>query len=314
MTKQNDDMKVRPDYRHAYPVLVILFVLVTAGLTVRRLLVPKSFGEYGYFRADAMDDEKAIQPRHVGRAACVECHEDIAAIHAKDVHASVECETCHGVGGKHVKDNDVPMARADAKNDCLVCHRQLDARPGSFPQVDWQKHYQFVGVNDPTTACVRCHSGHEPLYLDHDLRTARLHPLIQQCNSCHMGRTDETLKKPDTHPKIFQCDYCHADLAKSFAQGSHTKVSCTTCHLFIKETAFSGRIVRNTNPKFCLLCHRKEAFKGNAGGKESGPPTIEWPAHIKDVSKDALDPNRPCVNCHQDQIHALYTKEAHHAM
>jgi hypothetical protein len=309
-----DEMNIRPDYRHAYPVLAMLIALVTVGLTVRYLLVPETFGEYGYYRAAAMDDEKAIQPRHVGRAACLECHDDIAAIHAKDVHSSVECETCHGIGDKHVKDSSSPMSPADTREDCLVCHRQMDSRPGSFPQVDLEKHYKFVGVKDPSIACVKCHSGHEPLYLSKDLHSARLHPLIQQCNSCHIGRTDETLKKPDMHPKIFQCDYCHADLAKSFAKGSHAKVSCTACHLFIKDNAFSGRIVRNTNPKFCLLCHQKSAFKETAGKDNAAPPVIDWPAHITDVSADTPDPKRPCVECHQDQIHALYTKEAHHAM
>lgn len=305
----DDAGAVRPDYRHVYPLLIIVGLGLATAFVVRHLLIPETFGKFGFYRAGALDDEKARQPRHTGRAACTECHEDIATLHAGDVHASVECETCHGMGGKHVKDNDAPMARADAKEDCLVCHRLLDARPGGFPQVDWQKHYQFVGVKDPTTACVRCHSGHEPLYLDHDLRTARLHPLIQECTSCHVGRTDETLKKPDTHPKIFQCAYCHADLAKSFAKGSHTQVRCTTCHLFIKENAYSGRIVRNTSPRFCLLCHQKAPFKS-----EAGPPTIDWPDHIKDVSKDPADPKRTCVSCHQEQIHALYSKEAPHAL
>lgn len=300
---------VQPDYRHAFPVFVILLVLAAAGLTLRALLVPKTFGEYGFYRAAALDDEKARLPRYVGRAVCSGCHDDIAAVHAKDVHASVECETCHGPGDKHVNDNDAPMIPGNTKEDCLICHRHLVSRPGSFPQVDWQAHYTFVGVKDQTVACIRCHSGHEPLYLSRDLRSARLHPLIQQCNNCHIGRADETLKRPDTHPTIFQCDYCHTALAKSFAKGSHTQVRCTTCHLFIKDTAFSGRIVRNTNPQFCLLCHRRAEFKSNAS-----PPTIDWPAHIKDAAGEAPDPQRSCVNCHQEQIHDLYSKEGPHAL
>ncbi|MEI7899725.1 MAG: hypothetical protein WCK89_05700 [bacterium] len=320
--KVNDDTPdIRPDYRHAYPVLISVGVGVIIALIVRYALVPQTFGQYGFYRAAALDDEKAHLSRYAGRAACKVCHEDVVALHAKDAHASVECETCHGAGGKHVNDPDVPMAKANAKEDCLVCHRLLDARPGAFPQVDWQKHYKFVGVKDLSITCVRCHSGHEPLYLDHDLRTARLHPLIQECASCHTGRTDETLKKPDTHPKIFQCDYCHAGLAKSFAKGSHTQVRCTTCHLFIKENAYSGRIVRNTNPRFCLLCHRKSDFKAVAGSKGdaepktyTGPPTIDWPAHIEEVSKDPPDPKRTCVSCHQEHIHDLYPKEALHAL
>lgn len=311
----------RPDYRHAYPVLAIVGVGVITALAVRHALVPKTFGEYGFYRAAALDDEMDRPSRHAGRAACKECHEDVVALHAKDVHASVECETCHGAGAKHVKDSDVPMAKANGKDDCLVCHRLLDARPGAFPQVDWQKHYRFVGVKDPSVTCVRCHSGHEPLYLDHDLRTARLHPLIQECSGCHIGRTDTTLKKPDTHPVIFQCNYCHVELAKSFAKGSHAKVGCTTCHLFIKDNAYSGRIVRNTNPRFCLLCHGKADFKAGAGSKtgagpkpNAGPPTIDWPDHIKKVSNDPPDPKRTCVGCHQEQIHDLYTKGAPHAL
>ena len=301
--------KVRPDFRHAVPVLVIVVVAVAVALTVRHFLVPATFGEYGHYRAAAMEDEKAHLSRHAGRAACLECHADIAALHAKDAHASVECETCHGPGAKHVKNSDEPMRAADSRDDCLVCHRHLDARPGSFPQVDWQQHYKFVGVKDTSIACVRCHSGHEPLFTDRDLHFARLHPLIQQCGDCHVGRTDKTLKRPDTHPRIFECNYCHAGLAKSFKQGAHAKLDCTTCHLFIKENSFSGRIVRNADPRFCLLCHRKSDFKS-----DSGPPMIVWPAHIGDVSKEPVDPKRSCVSCHQEQVHDMLPKEGTNAL
>lgn len=301
--------KVRPDYRHAYPVLLIAALAVGSALTIRTFLVPKTFGDYGYYRGAAVEEEKARLPRHAGRDACAKCHDDIAATHAKDAHASIECESCHGPGWEHIVNSDVEVPRPNSKGECLTCHRLLDARPGSFPQVDWQKHYQFVGVKDPGVACVRCHSAHEPLYMDHDLRTARLHPLVHGCGECHTGRTDTSLKKPPTHPTIFQCEYCHADLAKSFAKGAHTKVGCKTCHLFIRETSFSGRIVRNADPRFCLLCHRKTDFKS-----PSGPPTIAWPSHIKDVSSDTPDPKRTCVSCHQEQIHRMYSKEKPHAL
>ena len=299
--------KVRPDYRHAYPVLGLVVIVVTAALIARAYLVPATFGEFGFFRAASMDEEKARLPRHVGRAACVECHKEIAAIHAKDAHASVECETCHGPGWEHVEKPDAELPRPNTRENCLTCHRLLDARFGSFPQVDWRKHFQFVGVGDSSIACVRCHSPHEPLFMDRDLHAARLHPLVHDCGECHIGRTDASLKRPDAHPMIFQCDYCHSDLVRSFEKGAHTKLHCKACHLFIRENSFSGRIVRNASPKFCLLCHRKTDFKA-----ASGPPTIEWPSHMKDVSDDPPDANRPCVSCHQEQIHELYPKEKPH--
>ncbi len=300
---------VRPDYRHAIPVFVIVVSAVAAALTARHFLIPKTFGEYGHYRAAAMDDEREHATRHVGRAACSECHDDVAALHRKDAHASIECETCHGAGGKHVKNSDEPMNPASTRDDCLVCHRRLDARPGSFPQIEWREHFAFVAVKDESTPCVKCHSGHEPLFSDRDLHAARLHPLIQRCGDCHVGRTDRSLKKPDTHPTIFECNYCHASLAKTFKQGSHSKLDCTTCHLFIKENSFSGRIVRNTDPRFCLLCHKKADFKS-----ESGPPMIDWPAHLKDVSSDPADAKTACVSCHQEQIHEMLPKEVSHAL
>ncbi len=299
----------RADYRHAYPVFVIVIILAIAGLAVRAHLVPNTFGETGFYRGGDITDEQQRQPRYAGQAACEECHDDVTAIHAKDVHASVQCETCHGPGTAHIEDLDNTMFPANRKEDCLVCHRQLDARPGSFPQVVWTEHFKFVGVTDTNIACVRCHSGHEPLFTDHDLRQARLHPLIQDCADCHIGLTDEQLKQPADHPRIFHCADCHPTIYASFMKDEHRSISCTTCHLFIKENNFSGRIVRNADPRFCLLCHRKTDFK-----VESGTPKIDWPDHLGEVSDDPPDPKRSCVDCHMFNIHDLYPKENSHAM
>jgi hypothetical protein len=298
---------VRPDFRHAVPVFAIVAVALAAALIVRAWLVPASFGETGFYRAAAAEEEQMQPTRHSGSAACAECHADIAALLAKDAHGSVACETCHGPGAAHAADADQPMLAATNRADCLVCHRRLDARPGFFPQVDPREHFRLVGVSDPDTPCVRCHSGHEPLFMDRDLRAARLHPLVHDCGDCHLGRTDETLPRPASHPQIFRCEYCHAGVAKSFADGSHAAIRCTTCHVFIRENSFSGRIVRDADPRFCLLCHRKTDFRS-----PQGPPGIEWPAHLREAAGEEPDPKRSCVECHQDQIHGVSRKEAPH--
>ena len=99
-------------------------------------------------------------------------------------------------------------------------------------------------------------------------------PLIQECASCHVGRTDETLKKPDDAPDDLPVRLLPCGRGQVLRQGHASKVSCTTCHLFIKENAYSGRIVRNTDPRFCLLCHRKADFKAAPARRpSSGPPT-----------------------------------------
>ncbi|MCE9616681.1 MAG: hypothetical protein K8T26_20595 [Lentisphaerae bacterium] len=298
-----------PDYRHAYPVFLIMGGLLVVALAVRAWLVPETFGEFGYYRGAALDEAKVRTSRYLGRQACAECHDDVAALHAKDAHGSVECETCHGPGSAHVEDAENVLPRADRQQDCLVCHRRLDARPGSFPQIDRDEHFRLVGVTNAATACVRCHSGHEPLFMNKDLRTARLHPLIHACGDCHLGRQDQTLKQPAGHPQIFQCSYCHADVSASAAKAEHHAIACTTCHLFIKENAFSGRIVRDTDPRFCLLCHGQADFRS-----QDGPPLITWPGHLADVSEETPDPTRACVDCHQDQIHDLFEKEVSHGL
>ncbi len=286
-------------YRHTVPVFVILGVLVIAGLVGRELLVPASSGRYGNYRAEAVNDARAKEASLVGYKTCAKCHEEVEKLRRKDVHAPVECETCHGAGAAHAADPDQPIAAPDGRGACLTCHSKLDARPGSFPQIDVAEHYKFLGVRDVTVACTECHSPHEPLFLDRDLREARMHPLVHRCRDCHVGRTDEHLDQPENHPKIFTCKYCHAKVVEDFQDRAHVDVGCTTCHLFLKENSFSGRIVLDADPRFCLLCHREADYKG-----DDAPPGISWPDHLEDVAEDEDDHKKRCIDCHRDMIHA----------
>ena len=270
-------------YRHTVPVFVILGIIVIGGMVARELFVPASSGLYGAYRGEAVNDARDKPLSHVGNKACAECHGDIDALRVKDVHASVQCESCHGAGAAHAADPDQAITAPDGRNACLTCHRKLDARPGPFPQIDVAEHYKFLGVEDVSVACIECHSPHEPLYLDRDLREARMHPLVHRCRDCHIGRTDESLDQPDNHPKIFTCKYCHSKVVEDFQDRAHVDVGCTTCHLFLKENSFSGRIVLDADPRFCLLCHREAEFKG-----DDAPPGITWPDHLEDVAEDVL--------------------------
>ena len=186
------------------------------------------------------------------------------------------------------------------KDACLVCHRALDARPGSFAQIDWKKHYRFLNVKVQETPCIACHSPHEPLFLDRDIADARRHPMIHRCRDCHLGRSDETMEKPEGHPHIFECSYCHSEVVSDFEEREHESVACTTCHLFVKDSEFAGRIIRDADPRFCLLCHGEASFRG-----DDGPPTISWPdQHLEDIDADDADREKTCIDCHRDKIHA----------
>jgi hypothetical protein len=287
------------DYRHTYLLFALLGLALFAALVVRALLVPDSYGRDGAYRADAPLDERVRTPRHLGEAACAECHEEQVGLHDKDAHAAVQCEVCHGAGDRHVADPEqVKPAIPKGKEPCLTCHHLLAARPGWFPQIIWREHYRFVGVRDQETDCTACHDPHEPLYMDRDLRSARMHPLIHRCRDCHIGRVNETLPRPDDHPPIFECSYCHPAIVADAQARPHSKVQCTTCHIFFVESEFSGRILRDADPRFCLLCHREADFRS-----DSAPPGIGWPAHLDDVAESEADRKKRCIDCHQDKIH-----------
>lgn len=295
----------KSDFRHTYVLFGLLGLALVAALVVRALLVPATFGRDGPYRGDAPLDLRVLAPRHLGEAACAECHQAQVDLHAKDAHAAVECEVCHGPGHQHAADPEqVKPEIPKGKQRCLTCHQLLAARPGWFPQIIWREHYRFVGVRDLETDCTACHDPHEPLFMDRDLRTARMHPLIHRCRDCHIGRVDENLPRPDDHPPIFECQYCHAPIVSDFGRRPHNKVQCTSCHIFFVESEFSGRILRDADPRFCLLCHRQAEFRS-----DSAPPGIEWPGHLDEVAEDEADRKKRCIDCHQDRIHLGRARE-----
>lgn len=140
--------------------LVRLAVLFAAGilafLIVRALLVPPGFGELGHFRTGAIADAQKSAPVYAGRSACTECHGEEAALLAKERHASIGCESCHGALAAHASDSDtVKPAALDAVALCSRCHAENQARPERQPQVDVEKHAEG-------NACTECHDAHAP--------------------------------------------------------------------------------------------------------------------------------------------------------
>ena len=295
------------DYSHTYRLFGLLGVVIAGAVGAQQLLIPKTFGDYGFYRGGAVEAARAIPTKHVGKAVCNECHDDKVRLHDKDVHATVECESCHGPGAAHVNDPEkVHPLRPKGKEACLVCHRQMAARPGSFPQVRLEDHYALVGVKDPGVDCVQCHDPHEPLYMDRDVRTARLHPVIHRCRDCHTAAVREEQPRPAGHPAIFECGYCHAAVKKDFATRTHKKQPCTNCHIFVAESESAGRIIRDADPRFCLLCHRAAPFRS-----DSAAPGIAWPAHLDDVGAAPGDRDKRCIDCHRDRIHGPHEDITH---
>ena len=148
--------------RHVFRILFVLLIAIVVFVIGRTLLVPKSYGMYGPYRYDNVQEQaNARPPLHGGAASCTECHRDRAKALGGGAHKSVSCEVCHAPLGKHVKDGKV-LAKMNVEHSftlCARCHRKILGRPESFPQVVLSQHVQSRLEGK---VCLECHDPHSP--------------------------------------------------------------------------------------------------------------------------------------------------------
>lgn len=148
--------------------LVLVFVgIVALVLIVRMVVLPESWGEYGYYRGDYIEEEAARPLVHGTNDSCKSCHETVYEMKHAGAHHRLSCETCHAPLVEHVRDGekfaDMPVRRGEAQTQlCLKCHQRVIGRPETFPMIDAAAHLDEQGVR-PTHECNRCHTVHAPL-------------------------------------------------------------------------------------------------------------------------------------------------------
>ena len=140
--------------------LVRMAVLFLGGtllfVILRAVMVPSDFGEYGHYRAGALDDNRARPIQYAGRTVCADCHPDVVEARAGGKHELIGCEACHGALAAHAegRTEDKP-ALPDPRATCLQCHQKTVSRPAGFPQIVPADH-------SPAGACTECHMAHSP--------------------------------------------------------------------------------------------------------------------------------------------------------
>jgi hypothetical protein len=143
------------------PPQIVRLVLLTLGVVgsygvARMLLVPSSFGEYGWFRGAALEENAARQPVFAGMKSCDECHAEVLQKLAKYEHKTISCESCHGPSRTHAGDPDVKTPKGKfADSDCLRCHQSSPSRPLWLKQVEPVEHFRG-------DRCTGCHVPHQP--------------------------------------------------------------------------------------------------------------------------------------------------------
>ncbi|MDR3747425.1 MAG: multiheme c-type cytochrome [Acidobacteriota bacterium] len=149
-------MKRFQDAGHLFRLAAVFLVGVLAFLGLRGLLVPRSFGQYGHYRGDAIKEIAALPVSYAGHQVCEGCHTEVLDVKSKGMHKGVACESCHGPQAKHADD---PAAVQPAKLDtavlCVRCHAANSSRPKNFPQVGAAEH-------SGGEACNTCHQPHSP--------------------------------------------------------------------------------------------------------------------------------------------------------
>jgi Cytochrome c554 and c-prime len=144
------------DAGHLFRLAAVFAVVGLALVGGRALLVPKSFGEYGHYRGNALAEMAASPVSFGGHQACEDCHADVLEKKKSGRHAHVNCEACHGPLGNHVADpGSVQPAKLDTAVLCVRCHETNAAKPKGFPQVASADH--STGL-----LCDTCHQPHSP--------------------------------------------------------------------------------------------------------------------------------------------------------
>ena len=144
------------DREHLFRMAGIFIAGILLFFALQRMFVPSSFGAFGHYRGDAIDESAAKPLVHAGRAACAGCHAEQASAQKAGKHARLGCEGCHGALARHAANpvSEHPR-KLDTKRLCPTCHAMNSARPEWFKQVNVQEH-------SSGEACNTCHQPHAP--------------------------------------------------------------------------------------------------------------------------------------------------------
>ena len=198
--------------------LAVFAVLAVAFLIIRPILVPATFGQFGHYRAAAVDEIAARPITYAGRNTCVDCHQDEATSQGKSPHQGLTCESCHGPLLAHLDNPSEAKPMMPRERDyCPICHGYDAARPNGFPQVVVAEHNEGL-------PCIGCHNPHQ----------ADLPSVPESCGACH-GRTTRVM-----------------------AASLHQTLACTQCHENSDAHKSTPRLTRPTKPQasqFCGTCH-----------------------------------------------------------
>ncbi len=135
-------------------VFLLAVGIVAFYMVAKYFLTPRSFGEYGWYRALALAEHREHDQVFAGKKACEECHSDEMKKLQEHGHKTLSCETCHGPALAHANNPDVKLEKP-TYSQCVRCHEASPSRPKWHKQIVHREHYTG-------SVCTECHVPHMP--------------------------------------------------------------------------------------------------------------------------------------------------------
>ena len=156
LSVRRQDTNLFKDIEHLIRLAAVMTIALIAFVVLRAAVVPRSFGQYGHYRADAIREIAARPIAYAGHDACEACHAEVVDQKKLGKHVVVPCEACHGPQARHADDPaTIKPVKLDTAVVCARCHEANSAKPKAFPQVASAEH--SAGL-----ACDTCHQPHRP--------------------------------------------------------------------------------------------------------------------------------------------------------
>jgi hypothetical protein len=146
--------------QHLKRAFILLFVAIVAFIIVRSLIVPESFGQYGWYRGNSVNELMSFNVTNANSTECADCHQSVYTVWANGSHNTINCDDCHGSTEDHANNNRIiPQPANDSKEFCGLCHFQNVARPKDFPQINPNSGH------GEDLKCTYCHNPHKPWFV-----------------------------------------------------------------------------------------------------------------------------------------------------
>lgn len=307
-------------YQHLSRAATLIAILLFIGIVLRTNLVPASFGKWGAYRADHIDEERDRHPLIKDDDSCLDCHEKEWDM-ADGKHANVPCADCHFLDGEHARPlegdqslNDFAL-RESRKNSEMVFKSLFAAMKEGWDQDDIEKLSLMLSQNEWGMR-VRVYRGDPVTRQFGEALPSRRAPAGDVDIRKALSSGEESLKiegERDSEVARYlfplkvetPCLECHTKARIGEANGV-IELLYPLSRMKLKMHTKLADMPVDRSREACQVCHR---FLNSR--PEKHPQVKDFDEHIKKGWKADMGPvdlGAPCLRCHKAHIPSIVKK------